>query len=148
VNRVIRENIQRLETNRYMTLNVIRLDSQGLTLAGKHQDILVWRNDTGAVEQVENDGCWIGVLPETENRVRDQKVALGAGDMALFFTDGVTEATSITGDMFGQERLSAALARVARMPLETAVSTLLADVRTWQSEQQDDITVVLVRRTG
>ena len=34
-----------------VTLNLVRLDPGGLTLAGKHQDLLVWRAAGGRVER-------------------------------------------------------------------------------------------------
>ena len=43
VNGVLWQNISRMRANRYMTLNVVRLDPTGFTMAGKHQDLLVWR---------------------------------------------------------------------------------------------------------
>jgi phosphoserine phosphatase RsbU/P len=57
VNGVLLENISRLNASRYMTLNVVRLADAGLIVAGKHQDVLVWRRGGGRVETVSNEGC-------------------------------------------------------------------------------------------
>src|SRR5437588_8594833 len=51
VNAVIKENMSRLKTDRYMSLCVARLDGPRITFAGKHQDILVWRRATCAAER-------------------------------------------------------------------------------------------------
>ncbi len=145
VNRVLHENISRLNTSRYMTLNVIRLDEDKLVVAGKHQDVLVWRAAARKVETVANQGCWIGMVPNTEGLVDDLEVKLETGDVVLLFTDGVTEATSQSGDMYGQERLEAAFARVASQPLESALEELLQEVQGFSAKQEDDITLMLVR---
>src|SRR6266540_4663698 len=92
VNDVLLENISRLRAARYMTLNVVRLGERGLTLAGKHQDVLVWRAAARRVETVVNQGCWIGVVEDTRGHVVDEMIAMDEGDVALFFTDGATEA--------------------------------------------------------
>lgn len=147
VNDVLNENISRLHTARYMTLNVVRLRDDGLTLAGKHQDVLVWRRATGTVETVTNEGCWIGVVDDTRGRVVDQVIAMGAGDLALFFTDGATEAMDGKGQMYGDARLAAVLGRVAERPLEEALEALFADIATFRAVQDDDVTMMLVRRT-
>lgn len=146
VNAVLVENIARLRASRYMTLNVVRLRDDGLLLAGKHQDVLVWRRATRAVETVSNDGCWIGIVADTRGHVADQLVPMAEGDLALFFTDGATEAMSAAGEMFGEERLAAALARVAEEPLEAALAALFADIDAFRAELLDDVTLLLVRR--
>jgi sigma-B regulation protein RsbU (phosphoserine phosphatase) len=146
VNDVLKENISRLHAARYMTLNVVRLRDEGLTLAGKHQDVLVWRRASGKVEAVANDGCWIGVVHDTRGRVTDMVIPMAEGDVALFFTDGATEAMDASGAMYGEERLAAVLARVAEQPLEEALEALFADIAAFRAVQDDDVTMMLVRR--
>jgi serine phosphatase RsbU (regulator of sigma subunit) len=145
VNGVLLENISRLRASRYMTLNVVKLRGDGLTLAGKHQDVLVWRRATGRVEVVSNEGCWIGVIEDTGPHVADQAIPMAAGDVALFYTDGATEAMDTRGDMFGEDRLAAAFARVAERPLDEALETLLAEIGRFRAEQLDDVTLLLAR---
>ncbi|HET6438858.1 MAG TPA: PP2C family protein-serine/threonine phosphatase [Anaeromyxobacter sp.] len=149
VNGVLWQNISRMKASRYMTLNVVRLDQEGFTLAGKHQDVLVWRRGRG-VEVVANEGCWIGLVPDTGPHAPDLFVPMAAGDLALFFTDGATEARGPGGDMYGEERLAAALSRVAGLPLEDALTALFADLSTFRMgrELDDDVTLLLVRRLG
>ncbi len=146
VNGVLWQNISRMRADRYMTLNVVRLEPHGLTIAGKHQDLLVWRRGQG-VQAVANDGCWIGLVPDSGPHVRDFFVPLGPGDLALFFTDGATEARNERGEMYGEERLAAVLARVAGLPLEEALAAIFADVAAFRAgESDDDVTLLLVRR--
>jgi len=147
VNAVLRENISRLKTNKYMTLNVVRLDQDRLVMAGKHQDVLVWRAKTRSVDTVVNHGCWIGMVKDTRGVVDDLELELHPGDLVLLFTDGVTEAASPGGEMYGQDRLAAALERAATQPLESALEGLLQDVRAFAAKQDDDITVMLIRRS-
>jgi sigma-B regulation protein RsbU (phosphoserine phosphatase) len=146
VNDVLKENISRLQAARYMTLNVVRLREEGLTLAGKHQDVLVWRRAGGKVETVANDGCWIGVVDDTRGRVADQVIPMAEGDLALFYTDGATEAMSASGEMYGEARLAESLARVAEKPLDEALEALFSDIAAFRSVQDDDVTLMLVRR--
>jgi serine phosphatase RsbU (regulator of sigma subunit) len=146
VNAVLWENLTRLRTGRYMTLNLVRLEADGLTLAGKHQDLLVWRRAERRVEVVSNQGCWLGIVPELGDAVVDQHLALAEGDLVLFYTDGVSEAMDADGRMFGLGRLSLALAEVADLALPAALDGLFARVETFQARQEDDLTMLLVRR--
>jgi serine phosphatase RsbU (regulator of sigma subunit) len=146
VNDVLLENISRLHAARYMTLNVVQLRDAGLTLAGKHQDVLVWRRAMGAIETVSNEGCWIGVVEDTRGRVSDQLIAMQEGDVALFFTDGATEAMNARGEMYGEDRLAKVLAAVAEKPLDEALELLFADIAAFRAVQDDDVTMMLVRR--
>jgi sigma-B regulation protein RsbU (phosphoserine phosphatase) len=145
VNAVLWENLSRLRTGRYMTLNLVRLDPGGLTLAGKHQDLLVWRAAGRRVDRVSNEGSWLGLAPEVGDAVVDEHVPMAAGDLALFYTDGATEAMDAQGRMFGAERLAATLAEVAALPLPQALDRLFAAVAAFQARQDDDVTMLLVR---
>ncbi len=147
-NRVLRENITRLDTNRYMTLNVLRLHEDRIVVAGKHQDLLVWRKATGQVDEIENSGCWIGVMPDTVGAVEDLSVPVGPGDLVLLFSDGVTEAMDSKGQMFGQQRLRELFAAVASKPDPQVLEELIGAINRFQATQNDDITVVLLRRAG
>ena len=90
----------------------------------------------------------LGVAPPDAD-YPEQTVDLIPGDQVVLFTDGVTEAVNGHGDMFGTERLDAAL---AACPLTAAdlVRGMLAelDAFTRSSAPADDRTLVVVRRTG
>lgn len=146
-NQVIRENVSRLGGHRYMTLNVIRLEQGRLVVAGKHQDLFVWRAATGAVEIISNQGPWIGVVDDVRHAVEDQAIDVGVGDWVLLYSDGLTEATDATGKLFGEDRLRDAFAAVAgKVPLQQAVGAVLEQVQRYQRRQDDDLTLVLLRR--
>jgi len=146
VNGVLWQNMSRMRADRYMTLNVVRLEPDGLTMAGKHQDVLVWRRGQG-VETIANEGSWIGLVADPGSHVRDFFIQMAPGDLALFFTDGATEARDGRGELYGEERLARCLSRVAGLPLEDALGVLFADVAAFrQGEPDDDVTLLLVRR--
>lgn len=146
INGAIRENMARLGATRFMTLNVIRLEDDALVVSGKHQDLLVWRKAAQAVETIANDGCWLGLVADVAPHVQDLRIPVGPGDLVCLFTDGVTEATSATGELFGEARIVEVLQRTADQPLGEVLSALVAAVQKFQSSQLDDITIVLLRR--
>jgi serine phosphatase RsbU (regulator of sigma subunit) len=72
-----------------------------------HNPPLLLRNHSLSVERLEKGGMAIGVLDGS--RVEEHSVQIEAGDYLVFYTDGVTEAFSPEGDMYGEERLEATI---------------------------------------
>ena len=146
-NRVIRDNVARLGGHRYMTLNVIRLEDDRLVVAGKHQDFFVWRSKTNTVEIITNEGPWIGVVDDVRKSVEDQAIKLETGDWVLLHTDGLTEATNANGVMFGEAGLRRVLTEIAgKVTLREAVKLVRERVEAFQKKQDDDLTIVMLRR--
>ena len=78
----------------------------------------------------------------------EQAIAVGAGDLLVFYTDGVTEARSPSRNLFGEERLraiveanAAAGARQTQEALMWAVGEFTAG-----TPQSDDLTLLIVGR--
>jgi serine phosphatase RsbU (regulator of sigma subunit) len=147
VNLVLREDIRRLGSNHYMTLMVIRLEDDLMTIAGHHQDVLVYRPARGRVETISTTGTWLGITDQIEGFMEVRTVEIAADDIVLLFTDGVTEGRNPAGEMFGQERLCESFARSAELPLEKTLQRMLEEVREFQVEQEDDMTLILLKRS-
>jgi sigma-B regulation protein RsbU (phosphoserine phosphatase) len=97
---------------RFCTVVVGRLDriEGGARIAvscGGHPPPLLVRAGLDVAE-VPCRGTLIGLFPDPE--LRDEEFELRVGDVALFYTDGVTEARNDAGEIFGIERLGAILA--------------------------------------
>jgi phosphoserine phosphatase RsbU/P len=146
VNSVIKQNISRLNTDRYMSLCVARLDGGRMTFAGKHQDILIFRRATGAVETVPTTGTWLGIVDDLAGKLSDMTVEIAEGDAVLLFTDGITEAMNAAGEMFGQDRLGMVLQRHGQLEAEQIVLAVLSEVEGFQAQQADDITLLVLKR--
>ena len=145
-NAVLRENVGRLGSNHYMTMTIVRLADDSMTIAGHHQDILVYRQDTGQIETVGSPGTWLGIIDDTEAFDESASVSLGEGDRVLLFSDGITEATDAFGDLFGQDRLIEYFGELAGEPIDSAVQRLHSAVSSFQSEQSDDMTLIMMQR--
>lgn len=144
-NAVLRENVGRLGSNHYMTMTVMKLENDQLCISGHHQDILIYRDAEKRVETVEIAGSWLGIADSLEGFVETVTVPLGPDDCILLFSDGVTEATSLGGELFGQERLAALLLKWAPSGMATAAGEIVREVNEFQGSQQDDMTLILVK---
>ncbi|MEW6267140.1 MAG: PP2C family protein-serine/threonine phosphatase [Thermodesulfobacteriota bacterium] len=146
VNYIIRENIQRLGSDHYMTIMAIHLSEANMTVAGKHQDIIIYRADQNRTEVIKTKGTWLGITDNISPFLEDISVNLGQGDTVLLFTDGVTEATNSKGQMYGQVRLEQILNQHVNLPIRMILDNIIRDLKEFQQEQMDDITLVIVKK--
>lgn len=146
VNTVIRENISRMGADRYMTLTTMVLEQGRLIVAGKHQDILVYRAAEGATQAIPTTGTWLGIVDDLGGFLQDLTIEINRGDVVLLYTDGVTEAMDNNGEMYGDKRLERALTSYASLEVEETVKKIVAEIREHTHEQQDDITVIAIKR--
>ncbi len=92
-------------------------------------------------------GMPLGLMPGTD--YEEQQVSISEGETVLFYSDGLVEAHSPAKEMFGVPRL---LQLMVDLPGESElISSLLEkwmDFRGEDGEQEDDMTLVVVRRIG
>ncbi|MFW6147244.1 MAG: PP2C family protein-serine/threonine phosphatase [Thermodesulfobacteriota bacterium] len=146
VNSVLRENISRLGSDHYMTLMTIRFNESQMTLAGKHQDIIIYRSALNKTETIPTKGTWMGIEEDIVGYLNDISMTIEEGDLILLFTDGITEAINRKGEMYGQARLEQALNEYADLPVRKILGKLIEDVTMFQEEQLDDMTLVVIKK--
>lgn len=147
VNTVLKENISRLGADRYMTISALSLNGKKVTVAGKHQDIFIYRKKKKAIETVKTEGAWIGILDDITDFLKDQELQIDTGDIILLFTDGITEAENKDGSMFGEDRLNGCLNQYSHLPVGEIMNNILRDVTVFQERQADDLTLVIIKKT-
>lgn len=104
----------------------------------------------GMLQMLESEGvaiCKMGdyIKPQYHNR----QILMFPGDKLVFYTDGLTEAKSATGEMYAVDRLSSILRRGARLDSDTLSGMILDDVRafTGLDSPDDDITLLIMEAT-
>jgi sigma-B regulation protein RsbU (phosphoserine phosphatase) len=147
VNRMLHENVRtRMGSDDYVTLMVVRhLGGGRFITAGSHQPCFVMRAD-GAVQVVEPQGPWCGLVPEIGPTVVETRIALGPGEGLWLISDGLIEAKNASGHVFGEERLVAAMRAVDEAAPAEAVSRVFAAIDGFASSQGDDMTLLMLRR--
>jgi serine phosphatase RsbU (regulator of sigma subunit) len=151
LNSILSENIRdRMRQEEHATLCLIRYSSSGrLRFAGAHEDLLVYRKASGRVERVHTSGIWAGISREVQDAdLEEREAQLAPGDVLLLHTDGVVEALSAAGEMYGIERLQLALAAAGELPVQTICERIRQEVSGWMQSQADDITLIVARHTG
>ena len=77
---------------------------------------------------------------------QDTNIDFRSGDIALLFTDGITEATNAAGEMFGQIKLEKVLHKYSNLSAIKLRDKILNKVVAYQKEQTDDITLVVIKK--
>ena len=139
---------QKVQGARFITLVLAGADGSTGEIkyvnAGHNPPLLL--RDSGSVEQLTEGGLLLGIRDQEEYATGACR--LDPGETLLFYSDGVTEARSPSGEEFGDEKLEEFLKERKGMGAEDFVEALLAAVRDFcaPAKPQDDVTVVVMRR--
>jgi DNA-binding LacI/PurR family transcriptional regulator/serine phosphatase RsbU (regulator of sigma subunit) len=148
LNAVMTSNIRaRLGESEHATFVALRYRSGGrITMAGAHEELVLYRAAERRCERLPQSGIWLGIAADIEAQTSDQSFTLAAGDVLLLYTDGLIEARSATKEELGLERVEQILSANASAPVQVIYDQLLAAAHEWTPVQQDDITLVVLRR--
>jgi sigma-B regulation protein RsbU (phosphoserine phosphatase) len=101
----------------------------------------------GSVKKLEASGAVLGVFRDW--KYDQTEVTLAAGDRVLFYTDGVSEAGSLDGEEFGEDRLTAVLRQNSTSDATSLQEKVMHNVREFcEGNFHDDATVVVLAVTG
>jgi sigma-B regulation protein RsbU (phosphoserine phosphatase) len=100
----------------------------------------------GASSRLEVNGLVVGAFDFA--KYEESRLPLYAGDLLVFFTDGITEPENEYGEMFGEDRLTELVVKNAHLSDETLAGMIVDAAKNWtnSAELQDDMTVLLMRR--
>ncbi len=108
-----------------------------------HNPALLLRRD-GSSEKLEATATVLGLVEEWEAEVKG--VALGHGDTLVVYSDGVTDAATDAGEMFGTERLLETIRRYHELPVPALTKAIGDTVQKFSGhEQEDDLTLLVAR---
>jgi serine phosphatase RsbU (regulator of sigma subunit)/anti-sigma regulatory factor (Ser/Thr protein kinase) len=104
------------------------------------------RSSDGVLE-LRATGMPLGLMPGMDYEEKTHR--LQHGDVMVLTSDGITEAHNPEGEMYGFDRLMGQVAKKTKG--DDMVASLVGDLERWSgpgAEQEDDITLVVVRRTA
>ncbi|HBP23061.1 MAG TPA: hypothetical protein DEA08_35475 [Planctomycetes bacterium] len=115
-----------------------------------HENLVIYRAATGAVELRKTGGTVLGLTPRVESTYKEVELELALGDALLLYTDGVTEAINEERELFGTDRLCESSRRHLGHSPRIALHNVVGDVMRYQGRQpqRDDVTLVVVRRSN
>jgi len=114
--------------------------------AGHNPPFLIKKG--GEVSRLETSGFCLGMFPSVN--FEPKVVELAVGEMAVFYTDGITEGRNIDNQEFGEQGLISLLKKNLKQPASKVVEKVCAELTSFTSgtPPMDDMTFIAVKRTA
>src|SRR5229473_583186 len=135
------------DPERYVTLLLAEIDTRKLVIQYVncgHNPALLFRPNAGTLTRLNSSCPPIGLSPEEMCELAS--VDLLAGDVLVFYTDGVTEAENRSGEEFGMERLSATVRRGSSLSAEELMTNIYNSAADFCGDDFDDDVTILVAK--
>ncbi|MGE3768942.1 MAG: PP2C family protein-serine/threonine phosphatase [Kofleriaceae bacterium] len=147
LNTVMYENIHdRLETERHMTLSLMRYRTDGtFVVAGAHMDAVVWRAKTRTTELLPTVGTFLAITEDIDHVNQETTWALEDGDVLVLLTDGVTEAEGADGTAFDYAGVRRIVEARATEPVVAIRDGVFSALRKHSPALADDATMLVLR---
>lgn len=137
-----------------MFMSMLMLKWNGLTkkmtyIGCGHEHLIVYRAKTGLVDVMVSGGIALGMVPDNSKIVKENDLLLETGDVIVLYTDGITEAKNMKGEMFGLKRLQDTVALYGGIGgAQEIVQNIAKDFSKFVEEhvQEDDVTLIAVKR--
>ncbi len=144
----------RINNRLFMTAVMLRWDkaSQKMHYTGAgHEHILVYRAKSESVDRIISGGIALGMIADTSKIAREIEIPIEVGDVIALYSDGITEARSETGTMYGLDSLAKSLEKHGYRPTAEGIfDHLTKDFSDFVGDyvQADDITMIVIKVVG
>lgn len=134
----------------FVTAAYVYVDTEKkmMTYAGAgHPPLLLWRNSAGKVDEVVENGLFLGMFPEA--KYASLQLPVGASDRVILYTDGIPETKNSSEQEFGTARIMKFMNNSKSLAVDQFADGLLDELSNWSGQprgqgQQDDITVLTI----
>jgi sigma-B regulation protein RsbU (phosphoserine phosphatase) len=135
--------------DKFVTLfyGVLDRDQRSLIwVSGGHDPALWYHKDGSKIEELPNTGLPVGVMEDASFK-QGGPVLLCTGDIVVVGTDGIWEAQSDFGVMFGKERFHEIIKEQRAKSAAEICSQVIAEVAQFSTPapQLDDITLIVIK---
>lgn len=149
INRVVYENTRRMRSPKHMTLALLEYEAGQLRLSGQHEELIIVRQD-GQIEAVDtlDLGFPLGLESDITPFVAEVHVQLQSGDVAVLYTDGITEAMNQHNQQYGPERFHQVLQLHRQQSAAEILQHILDSLKQHIGSQKvfDDITLLVLKQ--
>lgn len=149
LNRVIYDNVQRMNSEKNLSLSLLDYRDKIISLSGQHEEMIVVRSG-GKIERVDTIdlGFPIGLEADISDFVAQTYVQLQPGDVVVLYTDGITEAENQAGVRYGIEQFCQVISHNWQQSAEAIRQAVVDDVRRHIGEHKvyDDITLLVLKQ--
>lgn len=149
LNRTIYDNVQRMNSEKNLTLSLLDYRQGTVCLTGQHEEVLVVRQNS-VIERIDtiNLGFMVGLKADISAFVASLEIQLELGDGIVLYTDGITEAQNCEEDEYGIERLCGVISRYWHLSALEIQEKVITDVQRHIGLEKirDDLTLVILKQ--
>jgi serine phosphatase RsbU (regulator of sigma subunit) len=148
LNRTIYKNVQRLNSDKNISLSLVDYSEGILRISGQHEEMLIVRQ--GQIERIDTIdlGFPLGLTESIADFVFETQIPFAPSEVAVLYTDGITEATNCLGVHYGLDQLCAVVQQNWQRSAQDIRQAVIQDLRSHIGIEQvyDDITLVILKR--
>jgi hypothetical protein len=141
----------RVNSSMFMTASFFRWDTVNEKLyytGAGHEHILIYRAAEGVTEAIPAGGIALAMAEDVTSIVSEKEVVLSDQDVIVLYSDGITEAVNISGQLLGLEALKTIVNQSG--PLGDSLKifeTISGSVQQFVGDavQKDDMTLLVMR---
>ena len=149
LNRTLYHNVQRMNSDRNLTLAILNYAEGRVSISGQHEETLVVRAN-GTIERIDTMdlGLPIGIDDDIADFIDHTTVDLRPGDGIILYTDGIPEAYNLAKKQYGMERLCEVVTQNWQGSALDVKEAIIEDVRRFIGKQKvfDDITLLILKQ--
>jgi phosphoserine phosphatase RsbU/P len=149
LNRTIYKNVQRMNSEKNLTLVILTYSEGRISISGQHEETIVVRKG-GQIERVNtmNRGFPIGLDEEITDFISHTTIELNVGDGVVLYTDGIPEAYNNDKKQYGIEKLCEVISQNWHNLAEEIKQAIIDDVKGFIGKQKvfDDISLVVLKQ--
>ncbi|WP_228015600.1 SpoIIE family protein phosphatase [Leptolyngbya ectocarpi] len=149
LNRTIYQNVQRMDSEKNLTLAILNYADRHVSISGQHEEILIVRADS-SIESIDTMdlGIPIGLDDDIKAFIDNITVELHSGDGIVLYTDGIPEAYNLDREQYGITRMHTVITQHWNSTAEEVKQAIIKDVRHFMSGQKifDDITLLVIKQ--
>lgn len=149
LNRALYDNLQRMQSDKNLTLALLEYEAGHLRLSGQHEELILVRA-TGKVERIDTIdlGFPLGLEPDITAFVAETALQLHRGDVVVLYTDGITEAMNAERQQYGPDRLCQVVQTHASRSAQEIRQAVLENVWRYVGDEplRDDLTLLVLKQ--
>ena len=149
LNRTLYKNIERMNSEKNLTLAILNYSEGRVSISGQHEEVLLVRSG-GHIERIDTMdlGLPIGIDDEIADFIDQTIIELAPGDGIVLYSDGIPEAFNIEKKQYGMERLCQIISQNWQLTAQEIKQAVIDDVQTFIGLQKvfDDMTLVILKQ--
>lgn len=143
---------RRIRATMFMSMLMLRWDdaTKKMSYVGcGHEHVIIYRAATGKVDCEVSGGIALGMVEDNSKIVKEKPLDLNKGDVLVLYTDGITEAKNMSGELFGIERLKETIGlHAGQDEAVSIIQDIAKDFSRYVEDhvQEDDVTLIVIKK--